>query len=141
MISVNDNYGGIAQLVLEQRLHTAKVMGSSPFTATNLERNNKMSNYVCQTCHRSREILVALDELNLVQGYEQCGICGSDLEYESVVIRAIHYEAAKEKAEETGEKSFQFLPAWLQAEQLETWEKRFTEVERVDYRDYRKVID
>lgn len=48
------------------------------------------SDYICQKCYKSKDILEALGKLQSVDGYLQCKDCHSDLEYESVVIRDIH---------------------------------------------------
>ena len=41
--------------------------------------------YICQKCRKSRAQLAKEGKLNLVQGYEQCADCHSDLEHASVV--------------------------------------------------------
>ena len=58
-----------------------------------------MSNddYICQKCYKSYAILEALGKLKFVDGYTQCADCGSDLEYEGVVIRDIHFKNQREK--------------------------------------------
>jgi len=53
--------------------------------------------YCCQTCHRSMNILKAMGELKSCQGYPQCGICGGDLEAESVVIKQIQIDKEKDR--------------------------------------------
>ena len=103
-----------------------------------------MSNTACQTCHRPRGILVALGKLNLVQGYEQCADCRSDLEHESVIIRDVYFKKAEEEAKENGEKySFQYLPEWLQKDIREGQEKINKMFRNLDecYKDYTEIID
>ena len=50
------------------------------------------NDYICQRCYKSQDVLEALGKLDCVDGYYQCKDCGSDLEYESVVIRQIHFD-------------------------------------------------
>jgi len=58
-----------------------------------------MTTFICQTCRKSREQLSKENKLILVDGYEQCADCGSDLEYDSVVLRDdILKNARKEEA-------------------------------------------
>lgn len=52
-------------------------------------------NYICQRCYKSKDVLEALGKCVTVDGYLQCKDCGSDLEYESVVIRQIHFDAKR----------------------------------------------
>jgi hypothetical protein len=62
--------------------------------------------FICQTCYRSKAILEALNKIRIDEvGAPQCADCHSDLEFESVVIRQIHFDAKKN----TGTP----LPEWL----------------------------
>lgn len=60
---------------------------------------------ICQKCYKSEAVLAALGKCINVDGYLQCKDCGSDLEYESVVIRQIHFN--KERSDGIP------LPEWL----------------------------
>ena len=73
-----------------------------------------MTIMICQTCYRTEDVLRALDKLRHVQGYAQCADCGGDLEYESVVVRQIHYDRQKEGIP---------LPEWLQEEREESFHR------------------
>lgn len=63
------------------------------------------SDYICQKCFKPLAILEALGKVKNVQGYLQCKDCGSDLEYEGVAVRDIHFKRERNEGIP--------LPKWL----------------------------
>lgn len=57
-----------------------------------------MTIFICQTCRKSRDQLIKENKLSSVDGYEQCADCGSDLEYDSVVLRDDILKNARKEA-------------------------------------------
>lgn len=62
-------------------------------------------NLICPKCYKSFNVLTAFEKINRVDGYFQCKDCYSDLDYEGVVIRQIHFDKRKNNGTP--------LPKWL----------------------------
>jgi len=54
------------------------------------------SSYICPRCYKPLAVLKALGKVRSIDGYLQCVDCYSDLEYESVVVRDIHFKKHRE---------------------------------------------
>jgi len=123
--------------------------------------------YICPTCKKTRDQLVEEKKLNLVQGYEQCGYCGSDMEDESVVLREELLKEGERKAIEKNDYTVlppdpelaaalgiepeetklpnidKYLPEWYQKEleeKTEATNELFRSLNK-GYKDYTEIID